>query len=312
MKVAVSGATGFIGGALLSRLDRAAGVATVPLVRRMGDQAAAVAIGDLDDRTRGVDLPPVDTVVHLAAATHSKGTQQGAARLARYRAINVHGTEKLLAAASRAGARHFVFVSSIKVNGEHTTPGRPFTALDDPAPEDAYGQSKLEAELLVRRFCEASGMDWTIIRPPLVYGAAAIANFAKLRQLAESRLPLPFGRFDALRSFIFVGNLVDFIAATVDDARARNRIFLVSDGEDISVSGMLKMMAEQRGRSLDLFDMPDWIVSFVRWLPIVGPSMTKLAAPLQVDASAARATLDWTPPYSLGEALRLTLDDQVR
>jgi UDP-glucose 4-epimerase len=312
VKVAVSGATGFIGGALLSRLDQVPGTSTVPLVRRRSDQTKTVAIGDLDDPVHRVNLPSVDTVVHLAAATHSKGAQQGAARLASYRAVNVCGTEKLLVAAYHAGARHFVFVSSIKVNGECTTPGKLFTATDDPMPADAYGQSKLEAELLVRTFCETSGMDWTIIRPPLVYGAAAPANFAKLRLMAESRIPLPFGRFDAPRSFIFVENLVDFIAAIIDDSRARNQTFVISDGEDISVSGMLRIIAELQGRSLAMFDMPDWIVSSLRWLPIVGPSMTKLAAPLQIDTSVARAALDWTPPYSLREALRRTLGDQAR
>ncbi|MBY8820794.1 NAD-dependent epimerase/dehydratase family protein [Sphingomonas colocasiae] len=301
MRIGISGATGFVGRSLAARcVDE--GNVVVPLLREAGGQPHAVAMGDLSAGTVPV-LPELDAVVHLAAMTHS-GVGDSAEVLQRYRAVNVSGTGHLLEAAARAGVRHFIFISSIKVNGERTAPGTAFGERDTPQPEDAYGRSKLEAEDRVRSFCEANDMAWTIVRPPLVYGASAPANFAALRKLALSRLPLPLGGFDALRSFVFVENLSDFICTALRDERARDRLFLVSDAQDIGVSDLIALMAREAGRPSRIFALPRWLLSVARHLPWTSSAIRKLSDGLQLDCSPACETLGWRPPYRLESGIR--------
>jgi nucleoside-diphosphate-sugar epimerase len=309
MRLGISGASGFVGRSLVAQAE-GRGIRVFPLVRESSDHLASVAIGDLG-RGDPIVLPSLDAIVHLAALTHS-GVGNGDEALRRYRDVNVAGTENLLQASGKAGVRHFVFMSSIKVNGERTTSGKVFTEHDEPQPEDAYGRSKLEAENLVRSFCTAHDMAWTIVRPPLVYGADAPANFAAMKKLALSGVPLPFGGFDALRSFIFVENLADFLCVALNDPRARDRLFLISDGQDIGVSDLLALMAGQAGREPRIFKVPALLLSLAKRLPKVSGAMRKMADGLQIDASCARQTLGWSAPCSLEEGIRRSVDPVSR
>jgi len=305
----VSGASGFVGRSLVAAAQRQ-GIAVFPFVRRDAIHPASVAIGDLDSGDP-IILPALDAIVHLAALTHS-GVGNSDEAMRRYREVNVAGTERLLQASAKAGVRHFVFVSSVKVNGERTAPGQAFTESDEPRPEDAYGRSKLEAEALVRSFCVEHRMAWTIVRPPLVYGADAPANFAALKTLALSGVPLPFGGFNALRSFIYVENLADFLCAVLRNPHARDRLFLISDGQDIGVSDLLAIMARQAGRASRIFSLPSIFLSLAKRLPKMSGAIRKMTDGLQVDASCARETLEWSAPWSLEEGIRRAVDSVPR
>ncbi len=224
--------------------------------------------------------------------------------LAEFRRINVDGTRAVLAAAREAGIGHFVFLSSIKVNGE----GReaPYSEADTPRPTDSYGQSKLDAEGVVR--APEGATPWTIVRPPLVYGPGVGGNFRRLLQLADiaSRWPLPLGGIDNLRSMIFVDNLASAIAAAIAQPRARNRTFLVSDDHDLGVSELIRRLAIGLGGRPRLFRAP---VSLLRQAGLLvgrGAELDRIFGTLRVNCGLIQSTLDWRPPVELGDALGVT------
>ena len=297
MRLGVSGASGFVGRSLCAYAEQQ-GMMVTPLNR--------ATIGNLASQGPAIELPPLDALVHLAALTHS--TPVGAdGTLRRYRNMNVRGTERLLNASLEAGIRHFVFVSSVKVNGEATADGCPFTEQDEPRPEDAYGRSKLEAERVVREFCDAHEIEWTIIRPPLVYGVGATANFAALRRLALSPLPLPLAGFGAPRSFIFVENLADLICETLKNPAARRQVYLVSDGQDATVAELVAMMRQCLGRSSKFFSIPAWMWESLSRIPPISRRLRKIGNGLQIKPEHAVKTLGWVAPYTLAEGISLSL-----
>lgn len=220
--ILVTGATGFVGTALCADLT-ARGIASRPASRL--PTSGFHPVGAIDARTDWTEaLAGIDCVVHLAARVHVMD-DTAADPLAAFRAANVDATLNLAHQAAAAGARRFIFVSSIKVNGEETAPGRPFTAADVPEPRDPYGLSKWEAEQALFDLGRQTGMDIVVIRPPLIYGPGVKANFASLMRLARRGLPLPFGLISNKRSLLFVGNLTDFIILCVAHPDAANRTF---------------------------------------------------------------------------------------
>jgi len=296
LKIVVTGASGFVGRALMQRwLDGP--VQAVPLSLR---EPPAVWAGAL----RGADA-----VVHLAARVHI--LQDAAADpLAQYRAINTVATLQLATAAAQAGVRRFVFVSSVKVCGERTAPGRPFTAGQTPAPEDPYGQSKWEAEQQLQALARATGLELVIIRPPLVYGPGVKANFARLIQWVARGVPLPLAGLDNRRSLVALPNLVDLMDCCVHHPAAAGQTFLVSDGEDVSTTTLILRIASVLQRPARLFAVPPF------WLERLGrfcgqsAAVERLCGTLQVDIAATREVLGWTPPVDMQQGLQLTIRKQ--
>jgi UDP-glucose 4-epimerase len=307
--ILVTGATGFVGQALCAELVRR-GTGHRPVSRQA--RPGFVAIGSMDDATDwSSPLTGVETVVHLAARVHIM-QETVADPLAAFRAVNVAATLNLARQAVEAGVKRFVFLSSIKVNGEATAPGRPFTAADTPRPEDAYGRSKWEAEQALQALGRDSGMEIVVIRPPLVYGPGVKANFASLMRWAARPFPWPFGLVDNRRSLVFLGNLVDFILLCADHPGAAGRTFLVGDGEDLSTGGLVRRLARLAGREAILLPVPPRLLCILAGLLGRGAAARRLLGSLQVDLEATREATGWTPPYSVDEGLRLTVEAASR
>lgn len=232
--------------------------------------------------------------------------ERAADPLAEFRAVNVGGTLALARQAAAAGVRRFVFVSSIKVNGEATTPGKAFSPEDTPLPADPYGISKLEAEQGLRQLASVTPMELTIVRPPLVYGPGVKANFEAMMRWLKRGVPLPLGAIDNRRTMIALDNLVDLLVACIEHPSARDQIFLAGDGEDLSTTDLLRRLAAALGVPARLFPVPGWILEAAANL-VGKPSVAKrLCGNLQVDISETRRLLGWAPPISVDEGLRRT------
>lgn len=223
--------------------------------------------------------------------------------------MNVAGTLNLARQAASAGVERFVFLSSIKVNGEQTRPGQRFNPDDQPVPEDPYGMSKWEAELGLRKVAEESGMEVVIIRPPLVYGPGVKGNFASIQRLVARGLPLPLGAIHNKRSLVALDNLIDLIITCVDHPAAANQVFLVSDGEDLSTSELLRRVGSAMGRPARLLPVPSALIYLGATILGKKAIAQRLLGSLQVDISKARDLLDWDPPISVDEGLRRCLKE---
>ncbi len=257
------------------------------------------------------DIYGVDCVVHLAARVHVM-RDTSADPLTEFRAANVDVTLNLARQAAAAGVRRFVFLSSIKVNGESTAPGRPFTETDAPNPQDAYGQSKYEAEQGLRQIAAETGIEVVIIRPPLVYGPGVKANFSALMRAVQRGWPLPLGALTHnRRSLVGLDNLVDLIVTCIAHPLAANQTFLVSDGHDLSTTDLVRGLARAAGVSAHLWPVPLVFLRMGASLLGKGAAVQRLCGDLQVDISKVRNVLDWTPPISVEEGLRRTVAEMT-
>ena len=293
MTILLSGASGFVGTALLRRLQRE-GLGAVALPRVFGfshDSYFASALVD------------VHTVVHLAARVHVM-RDPDADPFAAFRAVNVGGTLSFARQAAAAAVKRFVFLSSVKVNGESTQIGRMFSEVDLPNPQDAYGQSKYEAEVGLQQVAEDTGMEVVIIRPPLVYGPGVKANFAALMKVVQRGWPLPLGAVHNQRSLVALDNLVDFIVTCTTHPQAANHTFMVSDGHDLSTTELVQGLARAAGVPGRLLPVPVWALKATAALLGKSDAMQRLCGNLQVDISKARRLLGWVPPVSVEEGLR--------
>ena len=307
MRVLVTGATGFIGSALVSRLDTD-GVAVRGAVRRavpVSGSFEPVMVGAIDGATEWADtLAGVDAVVHLAARVHVMDEPEADPPEA-FRRVNVEGSLRLARQAAEAGVRRFVFVSSVKVNGEETPMGQPFCEADVPAPEDPYGVSKREAEDGLRALSAETGLEVVIIRPPLVYGPGVGGNFGSLLRWVHKGVPLPLGTVTQnRRSLVALDNLVDLILTCLDRPAAAGETFLVADGEDVSTAGLLRKGGDALERPARLVPVPVWMLRAGAAALGKRKMARRLLGSLQVDASKAREVLGWVPPVSLDEGLR--------
>jgi nucleoside-diphosphate-sugar epimerase len=225
-------------------------------------------------------------------------------QLAAFRTINLDGTLSLARQAAVAGVKRFLFISTVKVNGELTSLGHPFTECDAPAPQDAYGQSKLEAEQGLRKLAAATGMELVIIRPPLVYGPGVKANFASLMRAVQRRWPLPLGDLHNRRSLVALDNLIDFIITCIDHPKAANQTFLISDGQDLSTTELVRGLAQAAGVTTRLLPVPAWVLEIAGRLVGKGDAVQRLCGNLQIDSNKARILLGWEPKISVQEGLR--------
>lgn len=311
MTVLLTGASGFVGKAVLKTAQQRS-LKIRPVFRSMDSAKGhpeAVLVSGLD---RAADwsqaLKGVDVVIHAAARAHIM-REEALDPLAEYRRVNVEGTLNLARQAATAGVRRFVFISSVKVNGEATVPGRPFTADDAPAPEDAYGLSKAEAEAQLKQVAQETGMEVTIIRPPLIYGPGVKGNFASLISWVRKGLPLPLGGVTHnRRSLVGLDNLVDLILVCADHPKAANQTFLISDGEDLSTTELLRKIGNALGRPARLLWVPAGAISLLAGLVRKKGISERLLGSLQVDIYKTCEMLDWKPSVAVDEGLRKAVE----
>jgi nucleoside-diphosphate-sugar epimerase len=309
-KVVVTGANGFVGRALCKSLV-GAGYSTIGTVRTHGrvdasTRCAYAITGDIDRTTNWFScLNAADAVVHLAAQMqdiHASDSEP----LAELRRVNVEGTENLAWQAAASGVKRFVYVSSVKVHGEQMS-GRPVTVDDAPSPTDPYAISKLEAERVLRHVAAETGLQVTLVRPPLIYGPGVQGNFLRLIQWIDKGLPLPLANVDNRRSLIALDNLVDFLVLCIHHPAAVGQTFLISDGEDLSTPELMRRIADAMGRPLRLWPMPPTLLRLIAGAIGKRHWFDKLCGSLQIDASRAREVLGWRPPAPMDQALSLTV-----
>ncbi|MBH3453582.1 SDR family oxidoreductase [Pseudomonas monteilii] len=308
--VLTTGGSGFVGKVLLQRLAEGARWAPRALVRQLpARQLAGVDYRSFSELT-AVDVASghfeqVDTVIHLASRVHVMH-ETAADPLAEFRRVNVEGTLSLARAAAQAGVRRFIFVSSVKVNGE-TTDGRlPFTADETPAPSDPYGISKREAEEGLRQLAAQTGLEVVIVRPVLVYGPGVKANFRSMMNWLSKGVPLPFGAIHNKRSLVALDNLVDLLVTCIDHPAAANQTFLASDGHDLSTTELLQRLGKALGKPARLLPVPAAWLKGAATLAGKGGLAQRLCGSLQVDSGKARTLLGWQPPLDVDQALRAT------
>lgn len=309
MKLLITGATGFVGKSLCAELIKQ-GLTVFAAVREKAaiENTTPVVIGNIDKATDwNFALFDIDVVIHLAARVHVM-QEKVADPLDEFRKVNVDGTLNLARQAAMSGVKRFIYVSSVKVNGEHTALDKPFTESDHPSPQDPYGLSKLEAEKGLLEIAQQTGMQIVIIRPPLVYGAGVKANFLSMMRTVKRGMPLPLGAIHNKRSFVYVGNLVSLIMRCIDHPAAANQVFLVSDGDDLSTSALLKECAVA-------LDVKSRLLPVSQKMIEIGAAMLgkravaqRLCGNLQVDITKAHELLGWEPPYTVADGLKATAE----
>jgi nucleoside-diphosphate-sugar epimerase len=305
----ITGATGFVGKAVCEQAVHH-GLSVKGALRIRVAVPSCIepfVVGEINGLTGwGNALRDVNVVVHLAARVHVMNDTE-ADPLTAFRAVNVDGPLNLARQAAAAGVKRFVFISSVKVNGESTQMGQAFTEADAPNPQDAYGHSKAEAEQGLRQLSADTGMEVVIIRPPLVYGPGVKANFAALMRAVQRGWPLPLGAVHNQRSLVALDNLVDFIVTCITHPQAANQTFLVSDGQDLSTTELVRGMAQAAGVHARLLPVPVWALQAGASLLGKGNAVQRLCGNLQVDMSKACSLLGWVPPVSVEEGLRRTM-----
>ena len=307
-QVLVTGASGFVGSAVVQELVTRAGFQPIAVLRKAQPMSLPVRLcADFNDAEQTAPLMQgIDCVVHCAARVHMMN-EQAADPLTEFRAVNTKGTLQLARQAAKAGVKRFIFLSSVKVLGESTS-GQAF-CFDDPlAPQDPYGVSKAEAETALHQLGQQTGMEIVIIRPPLVYGPGVKANFAAMLKLAKKNLPLPLGAIDNKRSLVALDNLVDLICVCIRHPAAANQTFLVSDDEDVSTTELLQRMIRAHGKTPRLLPIPASWLRFAARLLGKKAVVDRLCGSLQVDISHTKSTLGWQPPLSLDTGIQRCLE----
>lgn len=304
--IAVTGANGFVGSALLAELKRRGyGVRGIFRSGSADDTAEVGDIGPGTDWTAA--LAGVDVVIHCAARVHVM-QDDATDPLAEFRHVNSEGTRCLAMQAAECGVQRLVFVSTIKVNGEAT--GSPqgsrekFTAFDTPDPADPYAISKWEAETLLREVAANTGLEIVVVRPPLAYGPGVGGNFRSLITAVDRGWPLPFGRVDNRRSLVALPNLVDLLAVCATHRDAAGQTFLVSDGDDLSTPELARRLARAIGRSARILPVPVSLLRLAGKLTGQGGKVDRLIGSLQVDIDHTSQKLQWQPKTSVDEGLR--------
>lgn len=327
MKILITGATGFVGRALISQLD-CDGHFISAVVRShstlFSDKVEQVTLDDLgklssfsqtevvkDGSTDSKEsyiaslskvLEQTEVLIHTAARVHVMDDTADDP-LNEFRKVNRDATLSLARLAAKSGVKRFIFLSTIKVNGESTDPGKPFSEQDSCDPSDPYGISKYEAEQGLLSIAEETGMEVVIIRPPLIYGPGVKGNFASMMRWVGKGIPLPLGAVDNQRSLLALDNLIDFISCCLDHPKAANQVFLLSDGQDVSTTKLIQNLAHAQGKKVRLLPVPVSLMTYMASLLGKKAVTERLFGSLQVDISKARNLLGWSPVVTMDEAL---------
>ncbi len=308
-RVVVTG-TGFLGSALLQSLGRQTFLVGVSRqnIRSDNPRYDLVHVHDLAKADSLPFLAGCNAVIHTAARVHRMNADRLDVELERCRYVNTVGTLNVARHAASCGVKRFIFISSIKVNGEKTLPNLPFSEKSPSGPGDPYAISKYEAELGLWKISSETGMEIVIIRPPLVYGPGVKANFLRMLQWLESGIPLPLGSINNKRSLVALDNLVDFIWTCVEHPAAANQLFLVSDDHDLSTTELLHALAGYLGSPDRVFSFPPSLLSLTGRFLRKSDELGRLCGSLQVDISKSKDLLGWTPPVDVDDALKKTAE----
>ncbi len=305
--ILVTGPDGFVGTKVTQELSERNHFVRGALWKRTAFdyEYESIIVGSINGSTDWARaLKGIDTVVHLAARVHVMNDTSDDP-LTAFREVNVEGTRQLADCAAVAGVQHFIFVSSIKVNGE-STDEKPFTEKDTPNPEDPYSISKWEAEQLLREIEVRTGMSVTILRPPLIYGPGVKANFMKMIQFIEKGMPLPLGSVDNKRSLLGLGNFVDLICLCVEEEATKGETFVVSDGQDMSTAELIEKIGLALNKKPFLVSMPPALLRGLGRIVRKQSMIKRLTGSLVIDSSKVRSMLNWQPPYSVEHELDRT------
>lgn len=308
-KVLLTGAGGFVGSSLLKGLVKRYEVVCLGRSKIKNIDFIKMSItssANFENAFEGVSC-----IVHCAARVHIMNDPVENS-LSAFREVNTSGTLNFARQAAESGVKRFIFISSIKANGESTTLCSKFTSTDKLAPEDPYGISKAEAEDGLINISKETGMEVVIIRPPLVYGPGVKGNFFNLLKLSKLSIPLPFGLINNKRSMVYLGNLVDLIATCIDHPKAASKVFLASDGDDLSLARLLFMIRKAMDKSSWLLPVPSFLFILLGKLACKSELIDRLIGDLQVDSSDAKTYLNWSAPYSVEQGIKVTVDDFLK
>lgn len=324
MKVLVTGASGFVAGAVLSRwAPNPQYQIKAALRRKRSEIPHRVSLVEIDDLGPKTDwkaaVSGMDAVVHTAGRVHVMN-EPASDPLGEFRRVNVEGTWNLACQAAAAGVRRFIYISSVKVNGEGNLSERPFTETDPPHPQDAYGLSKWEAEQALMKVSGETKLEVVILRFPLVYGPRMKGNMPRLFWLADRGLPLPFQRVRNRRSLLYVGNAVSAISESLSHPNAAGATFMVSDGEPVSTPELIRRIASVLNRPVRLIPFPTSVLRSAGRLIRRSEEVNRLLDSLIMDSSKIGRILNWSPPYTLDQGLketanwykRITVKDEAR
>lgn len=310
-KILITGASGFLGRALVSTLSTDTHLkitaASRSLIPDLPSTVTPYLLSDINATTVWSAALDVEAVIHAAARVHVMNDDADDP-LALFREVNTAGTLNLARQAAKAGVKRFIFISSVKVNGENTATGQRFLADDMCAPSDPYGISKYEAEQGLMELASSTDMEIVVIRPVLVYGPGVKANFYQLMRILRSGFPMPLGAVNNSRSLVSLDNLIDLIRVCLEHPAAANQRFLVSDGEDVSTTELARLILKFSGSKSWLIPVPDNLIFTLANLAGRGASARRVLGSLQVDIDKTRTLLNWSPPVSLQRGLKQTVE----
>ncbi|ARB90800.1 NAD-dependent epimerase/dehydratase family protein [Legionella longbeachae] len=307
-KILITGATGFVGKKLVPALIQLGHEVRCALSKKVDWlEAEQVIMQRLEFETDWSEaLAGIDVVIHLAARVHIMKEKTKSA-LDEYYKINTIATKTLAEQAAKHRVKRFIFLSSIKVNGELTVDGESFSEETKAAPEDPYGQSKLYAEQYLNEISQNTPMQVVIVRPPLIYGPGVKANFLKMLQLVKKRIPLPFASIQNKRHFIYIENLVSALCVVVTHPAAVNQTYLVADEDSFSVPNLMRLIAKEMNTRVWLIPFPVSLMRYIFQFLGMGNLNTRLFSSLEINSNKIKSQLGWTPPVNSVEGLKKTV-----